>query len=516
MAQTRAQSAAQKGGNFPKDQGGRPQDFRRTRRKTARSKPHPAAVDGALVQQNPPAPVGSKGLKRRAEDSQYSSPELSQKRPRILSTSENIVDDRTAINSSLTKPFDPVGFWAREKRWPIEYFDTNMERALARKRSFTSLGRKRSSSATSTPSDQKPREEKSTQYRDSRYETLLNTKGIYMETSELGIVDESKNICQNLLRGNQAVPQGSIFDDAVFEKACKNIQKANEARVIQDISRLVVPSAETLALYDKRLAVLKESVNEGWNNSIPVTGTRPQPDYSVGFRREAFTEDQLAKLSPFIGDFIAGDLTFFMATYYIYFPFLTCEVKCGAAALDVADRQNAHSMTLAVRGIVELFRLVGRENEVHRQILGFSISHDHRSVRIYGYYPVIEGKDTKYYRHPIRTFDFTEMDGKEKWTAYRFTMKVYDAWMPDQFKRVCSAIDQLPSKLNFHVPALSESAGLSQDLGSYHLTPSEAEPVSLPVEGHSQLGKADQRAITPNTSFTDSGTAKRRKGQGNN
>ncbi len=30
-----------------------------------------------------------------------------------------------------------------------------------------------------------------------------------------------------------------------------------------------------------------------------------------------------------------------MATYYMHFPFLTCDVKCGAAALDVADRQNA-------------------------------------------------------------------------------------------------------------------------------------------------------------------------------
>jgi hypothetical protein len=55
-----------------------------------------------------------------------------------------------------------------------------------------------------------------------------------------------------------------------------------------------------------------------------------------------------------------------MATYYMYFPFLTCEVKCGAAALDIADRQNAHSMTLAVRGIVELFRAVKREDEVNR------------------------------------------------------------------------------------------------------------------------------------------------------
>ena len=30
----------------------------------------------------------------------------------------------------------------------------------------------------------------------------------------------------------------------------------------------------------------------------------------------------------------------------LYFPFLACEVKCGARDLDVADRQNAHSMTL--------------------------------------------------------------------------------------------------------------------------------------------------------------------------
>jgi hypothetical protein len=64
---------------------------------------------------------------------------------------------------------------------------------------------------------------------------------------------------------------------------------------------------------------LIESVNEGWNNSIPLAGTRPQPDYSVGFGREAFTDDQLAKLSPFLGDFIAGDRSFFMGTYHMYF-----------------------------------------------------------------------------------------------------------------------------------------------------------------------------------------------------
>ena len=111
-----------------------------------------------------------------------------------------------------------------------------------------------------------------------------------------------------------------------------------------------------------------ESLSEGWNNSIPLTGTRPQPDYSVGFKHEAFTEDQLNKLSPFIGDWHFGDLSF-MATYLMYFPFLSCEVKCGAAALDTADRQNAYTMTLAARAIVELFRLVKRESELHREFL---------------------------------------------------------------------------------------------------------------------------------------------------
>ncbi len=32
----------------------------------------------------------------------------------------------------------------------------------------------------------------------------------------------------------------------------------------------------------------------------------------------------------------------------------------------------------------------------------------------------IDGKDTKYYHHPIHEFSFTALDSKEKWTAYGF------------------------------------------------------------------------------------------------
>ncbi|EQL31617.1 hypothetical protein, variant [Blastomyces dermatitidis ATCC 26199] len=329
-----------------------------------------------------------------------------------------------------------------------------MSHLLARKKSTSSLHRKQleasSVISSTTPSDQMPREEKSAPYENAHYRMLLQTKGSFMKESKLGITDASKSSYQTLLDAEQRVPENSLFHDNLFEKTCEKMQDRNEAMVIQDITRLIVPSAENLAIYgNEHLKFLIESVSEGWNNAIPVTKPRPQPDYSVGFRREAFTDDQLQRLQPFVGDLT--DTSYFMATFYMYFPFLTCEVKCGAAALDIADQQNAHSATIAVRATIELFKLVKREREVNREILAFSVSHDHTAVRIYGHYAVLEGEKMNFYRHPIHKFDFTTLDGKEKWTAYKFTRNVYDIWMPTHFKRICSAIDQIPPDVDFHI-----------------------------------------------------------------
>ena len=161
-----------------------------------------------------------------------------------------------------------------------------------------------------------------------------------------------------------------------------------------------------------------------------------------------------------------------MGTYYMYFPFLIYESKCGVGALDVADRQNAHSMALVVRGVVELFRLVYREKELHREILGFSVSHDQETVRIYGHYPVINKNKITCYRYPIQKFNFIEFDSKEKWTAYKFTKNAYDIWMPTYLKRICSAIDELPPDIDFEVSEQSEptESGLSQGLDSHNLS----------------------------------------------
>ncbi|KAI9836497.1 MAG: hypothetical protein M1837_003306 [Sclerophora amabilis] len=402
-----------------------------------------------------------------------------------------------------------IHHWTKEGTWPKEYFQRNeMHHLLAKEKSTASPRRKRSeanSTASTTPSDQSSAG--ASPYKNPHYGTLLETLGgSYMKESHLDIIDE--NLCQTLLENEQSTPKDTIFRDDIFKTTCDKMQGSNEARIFKDFTPLLVPFAEPLAILSaSHLKIVVESVNEGWDDSVPVTRPRPQPDYAVGFGRNAFSDDQLTKLHPFLGN--PSSVSYFKATYYMHFPFLTCEVKRGSVGLDIADRQNAHSMTVAVRGVVELFRLVKREQEVHRQILGFSFSHDHESVRIWGHYPVIDGTKTTFWRYPIRKYDFTERKGKEKWTAYTFTKNVYDTWVPIHWERISSAIDDIPLDLDFELGRTSEfqisgPSGLSQQLRKQVLS-------EEPGERDSQSNSADLQQITPETSTQAEKPAPKRK-----
>lgn len=140
-------------------------------------------------------------------------------------------------------------------------------------------------------------------------------------------------------------------------------------------------------------------------------------------------------------------------------------------------------MTFTVRGIVELYRAVRRKKELHQEIHAFSISHDHSTVRMYGHYPLIEGDRTTFYRHYIRKFDITEQDGKEKWTAYKFTKNVYNMFMPAHLQRICSAIADLPAGIDF---GLLQSASFSQELKPQSSQQSNAKSTSLLEEDDSK------------------------------
>lgn len=356
-----------------------------------------------------------------------------------------------------------------------------------------------------TPSDPKSREEKSAPYRSPGYPVLLKNLGkSYMNESELGITEASKVLCQKLLNERFTTPKDTLFRDDAFKTACLNISDKNEARVIQDFGRLLVPSPQTLtALGAKELNVFVESVNEGWNNSVPITNTRPQPDFAVGFGLSAFSDDQLSKFQLLLGGFSC--LSYFRATHYMYFPIATCEVKCRTTALEIADRQNAHSMTIALRGIVELFRLAKRESELHRQLLTFSVSHDDHTVNLFGYYPIIDGPETKIFRHRIHGFDITVLDGKERWTTYNFTRAVYNQSL-SLFQKIRSVIDELPPDLNLLLaqlsePQLSGPSGLSQLLEGQILTEYTG----------GQQSQVDSQSTTPDMPVRVENTTPKRK-----
>lgn len=422
---------------------------------------------------------------------------------------EELLEHNSWLEETLEQPPIPM----------VEYVERNGFRYLRPfKKSSASLRRKQSDASLTGSSDQKKRENKSAPYRDLRYATLLAAKGSYMENSDLGIANSSLHSYKTLLSSDQTYPTASLFRDDVFEATCRSVQDRNESRVIRSISPYIMPSAEDFAIMGAtKLKCLIENVNEAWTGSIPVEGPRPQPDYSVGFRRSAFTKEQLNKLDPLVGSVF--DTSFFVATFRMYFPFLTGEVKCGAATLDIADRQNAHSMTIAVRDVVELYKAVKREKELSREILAFSISHDHNAVRIYGHYAVIDKNEPTFYRHPVKKFDFTSEEGADKCTAYQFIKNVYDIWMPIHLQRICSAIDQLPSNLDFELVEGSggqsnEATELSQDMGSLHSGPSDIDNAPQIGQKGNELSSIVPQTITPDSSMSKEwrqGAAKRAK-----
>ena len=92
-------------------------------------------------------------------------------------------------------------------------------------------------------------------------------------------------------------------------------------------------------------------------------------------------------------------------------------------------------------------------------------------MRIYGHYVLIDGKDTSFYRHLIQSFDIVNRDDEDKWTAYKFTLRVYHDLRRIHHERIISAADQLPD------PEVSVVQPLSQQ--SENLESSEQDDSQL-------------------------------------
>lgn len=301
--------------------------------------------------------------------------------------------------------------------------------------------------------------------------------GCSLSCHEDGIVREEWDGFQSLLEQDHKTPSGTAFDEDAMRFLRDVIPSKNYVGITRMISQLVVPSAELEISRGKLGSIgLVESIYEPWDGSnslaaeypkIPYAEDQgnnnqreiqrdplpmPRPDYALGFSRDAFTSEQLKKLAPFLGN--NEGTSAFKGTQKMIFPFLTVELATGKRTLETAGRKNAHSMARALRGVVELFKMAGRQDELHRRVLGVSIIHNDQQVQIYLHYPRIEDGKTVYYLQFLEGFDFTWEDGKNPWRSYKFVMALYEHWVPMHLERLRSAVDDLPM-VNFDVSSLS-------------------------------------------------------------
>ncbi|RFU78778.1 hypothetical protein TARUN_3484 [Trichoderma arundinaceum] len=293
------------------------------------------------------------------------------------------------------------------------------------------------------PKIMRPREPKCAPYRDPSWSAAFKQAGTFMCEFPQGLTAESEGLCRELLEKEQEPPKNSLFDDDVIERTCARLAGKNETSIFRDITPLVAPSVEILATRgEEQLSILCESTNEVWTYSQPLLRLQPQPSYAVGFKAQAFTEEQFRKVTEFFEDKCTTETSPLMGTSYMFFPCFSVEI----GPLEIAQRQNTHNMTVGMRAVVDIFRAINREGEVHRQALGFSISHNARQVQIVAHYPVISGEATQFYQQVIHSFDFADPKCMDKWAGYRFTRNLYDVWMPAQFDWIRTAINGLPAE----------------------------------------------------------------------
>jgi len=140
---------------------------------------------------------------------------------------------------------DPVTRWMMQGNpWPKEYFEQEnaLNLLLESNSSSSSLDTK------SETTDGLIRKGKTTAARSRLYEMTLEQVGIHM-TGGPGVTSSCQDLCRSLLKTEQPLPPDSLFREDRFRKTCERLHNENEAKIIRDISPLLVPSVEVLCAF---------------------------------------------------------------------------------------------------------------------------------------------------------------------------------------------------------------------------------------------------------------------------
>ena len=292
------------------------------------------------------------------------------------------------------------------------------------------------------------------------YERHIFTKGLDMDLlrGENSICKQSKESCIGLTKITRHTIMPTIFPQDRLREVINQLANRNEAIINRDVTPMILPPIMSLFLGgDTHLEHVVDEVNADWYEQCVLEGPRIRPDRAIGLFASAFTEGELDKLQRYKS---VDNWTQFTGS--MYFPFLMIETKCGREGLDVADRQNMHSCSVAVRAILRIeqeadkYRAAAKLEKLSRQVLVYSISHDRQDVRLYGHYAIIQGEKWTYYRYRIGTFNILTSQ-RDLLTLYNFGQNVLKAHVLGHVERLKGALlaQPEPSALSVYTSSIS-------------------------------------------------------------
>lgn len=385
-----------------------------------------------------PNSCGSIPAQSLAESSHQQCAELERSIPTREKERKN---QKTSPSSSATAS---IGGWLFDLPTTLEDFE---DPETMRRSSPTKRARTASSEGEAPPSETGTkstvgRDKKNSTYADSRCVPIMESRGSFMRNSSQGPPPDEHRRCMDFLTKEVTLPDDPFSEPQRLHQLLSLMATRSELGVCIDLHSRVVPSIELLALlHPGKFTDLVETHNLPWLEANIFYEKRPQPDRTIAYKSSVLNEVEHHRLSR------ASRETSFIARTGVMFPFFTCEVKCGKQALATANAANTNSMTVALRMIVDLHRLANNTDAVHRKYLGFSISHDHESIQMYGHYPEIDGDKTLYFRNPIKSYFWHSNPEQDFWTSYKFLWNVCDSFAPQHLKLIRAAIACLPEPL---------------------------------------------------------------------
>ena len=293
-----------------------------------------------------------------------------------------------------------------------------------------------------------------TVYDARNYEHLLALHSVFMDDHGNACKDESWAMWEGLIQPPQPEVVNHPIDDDGFIDMVYALHNADSDEPIVYFSKYLCPSVSTIARQECRshLRLLATRKQTTWHQARSIFGPLPCPTYTCGISKAAFDPCQIDSLKGFFDEAQAYNTRRWggiCATSKCLFPFLT--VEAGLEDLERLQRKNAHSMGIALNGVISLFETAEMTNAVEGNIIAISIAHNHEEISIHGHYFVTapgnspfsyEICSTALWDHDIHTPCIEDV-----FKPYDFVRLIYNRWAGQHIVKLREAVRRAFVKL---------------------------------------------------------------------